>query len=137
MTNHARVAVLLLCASALTAAAVLAGCASQPVVIPDNLTAAETFQRAQDASDRGDYALAIRYYSTFKETHPENAERDAWASYEIAFAYHKMGKNTVAIGLLDDLLKQYDTSTDSLPPAPRILAQKLKDRLSETVKRGS
>lgn len=128
-------AALLSCAIAI--AAVLAGCKSQPVVIPDTLSAAETFQRAQDASDRGDFALAIRYYSTFKDKHPENAERDAWASYEIAFAYHKMGKNAIAIGFLDDLLKQYETGNDSLPPAPRILAQKLKDRLSVTVKTGS
>ena len=110
--------------------AAVQGCKSAPPVIPPDLSAAETFQRAQDAADSGNYALAIRYYAAFRQSHPENTDRDVWAQYEIAFNYHKMGKNTVAIGLLGKLLQEYQTGGDSLPPAPRILAQKLRDRLS-------
>jgi len=111
----------------------LVGCQTEPKVIPTDLSAAESFQRAQDAADSGNYALAIRYYKTFRDNNPGNADRDAWALYEIAFNYHKMGKNAIAIGYLDQLLTQYQTDTGSLPPAPKILGQDLKDRLSPLV----
>lgn len=110
-----------------------AGCNTGPVVIPADLSAAESFQRAQDAADNGNYTLAIRYYSTFLQNHPENKDRDAWAQYEIAFSYHKMGRNATALTYLDQLLQQYQAGDDTLPAAPRILAQKLKDRLTEMV----
>jgi tetratricopeptide (TPR) repeat protein len=108
----------------------LAACASQPKAIPPDLSAAESFQRAQDAADNGNYALAIRYYTTFRQNNPNNPDRDIWALYEIAFNYHKMGKNAMAVSLLDQLLQQYQNDTGNLPPAPRILALKLKDRLA-------
>ena len=137
MTIRSAVITVSLCALVALVGAALAGCKSTPVVIPDDLSAAETFQRAQDASDAGDYLLAIRYYTTFQDKHPESKDRAIWASYEIAFNYHKMGKNAQALGLLDDLLKQYDAPTDTLPPAPRVLAQKLRDRIAETLKPAS
>jgi hypothetical protein len=109
------------------------GCRTQPQVISPNLSAAESFQRAQDASDAGDFALAIRYYKTFLDNNPNNPDRDIWALYEIAFNYHKMGKNATAAPLLDQLLQQYSNDTGNLPAAPRILAQKLKDRLGPEI----
>ncbi|MGA2613579.1 MAG: tetratricopeptide repeat protein [Spirochaetia bacterium] len=109
------------------------GCSTQPKVIPPDLSAAESFQHAQDASDGGDYALAIRYYTAFRANNPNNSDRDVWALYEIAFNYHRMGKNQMAVTLLDQLLQQYQNDTGNLPPAPRILAQKLRDRLSPLV----
>jgi outer membrane protein assembly factor BamD (BamD/ComL family) len=121
---------LFLIAFAACAVALIGGCRTQPKVIPADLSAAETFQRAQDAADAGDYSLAIRYYSSYREYHPDNKDRDVWALYEIAFNYHKMGKNAKAVELLDQLLQQYQTQSDTLPPAPSILARDLKDRLS-------
>jgi len=130
MTTRSTIITTFLCAGAALVAAALFGCRSAPVVIPDDLGPAETFQRAQDAADRGDYALAIRYYSVFRDKHPDLKDRTAWATYEIAFNYHKMGKDALALAQLEDLFKQYDTDSDTLPPAPRVLAQKLRDRLS-------
>jgi len=121
------------CALVLGVAIALAGCRSEPKVIPPDLSAAESFQRAQDAADNGNYSLAIRYYKTFRDNNPGSADRDAWALYEIAFNYHKMGKNAVAMGYLDQLLAQYQNDTGTLPPAPRILGQDLKERLSPLV----
>ncbi len=121
---------------ALFAVLSLESCRTQPKVIPADLSAAESFQRAQDAADGGDYALAIRYYTTFRENNPNNRERDVWALYEIAFNYHKMGKNATAITFLDQLLQQYEGDPGDLPAAPRILAQKLKDRLAPIVPTG-
>ena len=114
---------------ALAAAVALASCASQAPVIPDGLTAAEIFQRAQDAAGKGEYTLAISYYSLVPKNFPDDKEHGAWASYEIAFLYHKMGKNDTALTLLQQLLDQYGSAGDTLPAAPKILAQDLKARL--------
>ncbi len=120
-------------ALAVCLAVLIAGCKAQPKVIPADLSAAESFQLAQDAADAGNYGLAVRYYSAYRDNHPDNKDRDIWALYEIAFNYHKMGKNAQAITLLDQLLQQYQSDPSvELPLAPRILAQKLKDRLSQT-----
>jgi outer membrane protein assembly factor BamD (BamD/ComL family) len=107
----------------------LAACASQQPVIPDGLSAAEIFQRAQDAVSRGNYALGIAYYSLVPTSFPDDKPHGAWAAYEIAFLYHKMGKNDTALSLTNSLLDQYTQAGDTLPQAPQILAQKLKTRL--------
>jgi len=120
------------CAAAL---ALLAACASGPVTIPSGLSAAEIFQRAQDASDRGDYLLAMRYYSLIQTSYPDDINHRTWASYEIAFLYHKMGKNEMALSLLNELLDRYAKEGDKLPPAPDILATKLKTRLEEMLQK--
>ena len=116
---------------AMCLAVLVAGCRTQPPNISPDLGAAETFQHAQDASDGGNYSLAIRYYSAYRESHPDNKDRDIWALYEIAFNYHKMGKTAKAIEILDQLLQQYQTDGNTLPPAPRILAQELKSNWSQ------
>ncbi len=120
---------LILSAGSAALLALLWACASQPVVIPDGLTATEIFQRAQDAADRGDYALGIRYYSRVPVAYPDDVNHVTWASYEIAFLYHKMGKDETALSLINDLLSQYEKERQKLPPAPHVLAVKLKARL--------
>jgi outer membrane protein assembly factor BamD (BamD/ComL family) len=117
------------------ALALLGACASGPVSIPSGLSAAEIFQRAQDASDRGDYPLGIRYYSMIPTSYPDDIAHMTWASYEIAFLHHKMGKDDLALSLLDELLARYDTEGDKLPPGPHILATKLKARLEESLQK--
>ncbi len=124
-----RIPVLFLIVSG-AAALLLWGCATKPPVIPDNLSVTEIFQRAQDAADRGDYTLAITYYSLTAKSYPDDVAHDVWASYEIAFLYHKMGKNDTALTLINALLDRYAKEGDALPPAPRVLAEKLKARLS-------
>ena len=106
-----------------------AGCVSSPVPSDtSDLTPAEIFQKAQDASDRSDYSVALQYYHLFQEKFHDDAEHQAWASYEIAFIYHKMGDDTKALALFDELLARY-TSGEKLPEAPRILAEKVKARI--------
>ena len=116
----------------IAALALLGACATQPPVNPEDLSTGEVFQRAQDAADQGDYSLAMRYYTLFQQKHPEDREHGAWASYEIAFLYHKMGKNDTALALLTTLLDEYAKEGNALPPAPRILAEKLKARLQQS-----
>jgi len=126
MKNELRI----VCLAAVCAAVVLfVSCVTEKPSIPEGLGAAEIFQRAQDAADRGDFELGITYYTLYRDKFPDDAEHDAWASYEIAFLYHKMGKNDTALTLVNQLLDQYARQGDTLPPAPRILADKLKTRL--------
>jgi outer membrane protein assembly factor BamD (BamD/ComL family) len=123
-----RGAILLTIATA-AATLLLWACATKPPVIPDNLSVNEIFQRAQDAEDKNDYSLAITYYSLTSKSYPDDTSHIVWASYEIAFLYHKMGKNDTALTLINNLLDRYAKEADTLPPAPRVLAEKLKTRL--------
>ena len=132
MTMQTRTAVLgAACAAALV---VLCSCASGPATIPADLSAAEIFQRAQDASDRGDYPLGIRYYSMIPASYPDDVVHNLWSSYEIAFLHHKMKRDALALSLINELLDRYDKEGGTLPPAPRVLALKLKVRLEESLK---
>jgi outer membrane protein assembly factor BamD (BamD/ComL family) len=109
--------------------ALLWACASQPATLPDGVPAAEIFQRAQDLTDKADYATAIRFYGEVEKRFPEDIEHGVWAQYEIAFLYHKSGDNVTALTLVNTLLDRYAKEGDALPPAPRVLAQSLKTRL--------
>ena len=123
----------LLCAAAAVTFFFLAGCASQPTSVPAGLSAAEIFQRAQDAADSSNYPTSIMFYSQVEKSYPDDIDHVIWAQYEIAFLYHKMGKNDTALGLLNVLLDRYAKEGDALPPAPRVLAQDLKARLEAAV----
>ncbi len=120
-----------LCAAALL---LLVSCASQPPVSVAGLNAAEIFQRAQDATDQGRYSRAMQYYTLFLQRFPDDKEHVAWARYEIAFLYHKVGQNQKSLALFNDLLALYASQGDSLPPAPRVLAEKVKAHLEELLK---
>ncbi len=129
-----RLVVLLAGAAMAAAVALVAACASRPVEIPPGLSVAEIFQRAQDASDQSDWQLAMRYYSLVGTNYPDDTLHVTWASYEIAFLYHKMGNNKEALDRINALLDQYTAQANQLPPAPRVLAAKLKTRLEELLK---
>jgi len=103
----------------------VSACATTLPAIDETLGAAETFQRAQDAADRGDLEVALQYYTLFRKNHPDDRDRGAWASYEIAFLYHRMGRDDTALSLFNELLALYAKEGDALPPGPRILAEKL------------
>jgi outer membrane protein assembly factor BamD (BamD/ComL family) len=121
----------LLLLAALLALSALAACKTAPVVISPDLSPADLFQKAQEASDAGKYDLALRYYETFQERHPDDLEHNLWARYEIALLRHKMGDDQTAVQLLDELLALYaGEDAKDLPPAPRILAEKIKAKIT-------
>jgi outer membrane protein assembly factor BamD (BamD/ComL family) len=120
------------CLVLLAAMALLVGCASTPAELPQGLSVAEIFQRAQEAVDANDFAIAIRYYSLAQTTYPDDVTHGIWASYEIAFLNHKQGNDANALSLINAMLATYDGKWDTLPPetaAPRVLAENLKARL--------
>jgi len=114
----------------LASLAALASCASTGPVDLAGLTPAEVFQRAQTASDAGDFRRALEYYEGFLARPDITAERAAWARYEAALLYHKMGDDDTALAKLDELLALYETDT-TLPEAPRILAANVKSAILE------
>jgi tetratricopeptide (TPR) repeat protein len=119
-------------------ASLLMVCSSVPDEIEEGLTPMEYFQRAQEASDAGRYALSMAYYEKFQEQYPEDQypeerDRNIWAEYEIAFLYHKMGKNQIALDLFEALLERYESGEPDLPEGPRILAEKVKLRIEEAL----
>ena len=114
----------------LTLFSIIISCATKPVTIPPNLSPSEFFQRAQDASEIGNYKLAMQYYLEFQKRYPDNLNKNLWAEYEIAFLYHKMGKDKKAVELLDKLIEKYNSKgTNKWPQAPKILAEKVKENI--------
>lgn len=106
---------------------VVFACQSQLGAIDTELSPIEFFQRAQEASDAGDYSRAVEYYQAFQEKYPEIIDRNLWSSYEIAFLYHKLGQDERALQLFEKLLERYSQSdAQALPQGPRILAEKVK-----------
>jgi tetratricopeptide (TPR) repeat protein len=116
--------------AALASMAALVSCRSTGPVDLTGLTPAEVFQRAQDASDNGDHRRALEYYEGFLAQPGIDAERGAWARYEIALLYHKLGDDDTALAKFDELLALYETNP-TLPESPKILATNVKAAILE------
>ena len=111
---------------------VAVSCSSGPVVIPEDLTAAELVQRAQEASDRNKYKVSLQYYETIIERFPFDTDNTFAAEYEIAFIHYKQKKYDMAKIEFTDLLERYNTPDEELlPPQFKILSQKILGRISE------
>jgi len=115
---------------ALASLAVLASCRSTGPVDLTGLTPAEVFQRAQDASDNGEYRRALAYYEGFLGQSGIDAQRAAWARYETALLYHKLGDDDTALAKLDELLALYAADA-TLPEGAKVLAANLKAAILE------
>ena len=114
----------------------LVGCASEPEVIPEDLSPAEMFQRAQEAVDDSRWELALRYYETFIERYPDDRGAIVEAEYEIAFIHYKQELYVESRALFEAILAEYEAdSAGVLPDWPEILSQRLieiiEDRLFE------
>jgi outer membrane protein assembly factor BamD (BamD/ComL family) len=115
-----------------SAAGLLGGCATGPVNISQDLSAAELIQRAQEASDRNHYSLALRYYEAVLERNAFNIELVCTAEYEIAFIHYKQKKYETAKSEFRALLTRYDSSDEELLPAQfKKLALIVMNRIAE------
>ena len=108
----------------------LTSCKSTGPVDIAGLTPAEVFQRAQAASDSGDFRRSLAYYEAFLAQPGISADRAAWARYEAALLYHKLGDDDTALAKLDELLARYATDK-TLPDGPRVLAASVKAAILE------
>jgi outer membrane protein assembly factor BamD (BamD/ComL family) len=116
-------------------AVLLNACASGPVEIPENLSAAELVQRGQEAADRTRYALSLQYYQAILERFPEdiNTAGDICAAeYEIAFIHYKQKLYQEAKTEFTSLLARYDSPDEELLPAKfKILSRKILNTILE------
>jgi outer membrane protein assembly factor BamD (BamD/ComL family) len=99
---------------ALIMAILLSSCATAN--IGEELSPAELIQRAQEASDRNRYKLALQYYQALRERNPGNTDLVITAEYEIAFIHYKQKKYQQAKDELDAVLEYYNTPDEVLLP---------------------
>jgi len=121
-------------ACVLTALAILilfSGCATT-VIVSEDLSPAELIQRAQEASDRNRYNVALQYYEALLERNRNNIDLVITAEYEIAFIYYKQKKYQEARTGLNGVLEHYNTPDEVfLPQHFKRLAQIVLERIDE------
>ncbi|MDR3146759.1 MAG: hypothetical protein LBU00_00100 [Treponema sp.] len=81
-----------------------------------NLSAEELVQRAQEASDKNRYSLALQYYEALYEQYQSSTDWVLTAEYEIAFIHYKQKKYAQAREKLQALLARYDNPDAELMP---------------------
>jgi outer membrane protein assembly factor BamD (BamD/ComL family) len=116
-------------------ALIISACAYGPAVITDETTPAEIIQRAQEASDKNRYGLALEYYEALLLRHSNDIELVCTAEYEIAFIHYKQRKYLQAREELNALLKRYNTPDEALMPSQfKRLAVIVLERIDEKEK---
>ena len=109
----------------------VSACAST-VVIPDDLSPAELIQRAQEASDRNRYNIALQYYEALLERNRDNIDLVITAEYEIAFIHYKQRDFQQARAGFNSVLEYYDSpDAELLPPQFRRLSEIVLARIDE------
>lgn len=107
-------------------------CQSAPEEIPPGLSQMEMFQRAQEASDQGRYEQALAYYEEFIRRFPDDPGSVTEAEYEIAFLAYKQDQLTDARRGFEEILDKYESDNSrALPAWPRVLSEKLIDRIDQ------
>jgi outer membrane protein assembly factor BamD (BamD/ComL family) len=103
------------------------------VNISENLSPAELIQRAQEATDKNRYNIALQYYEALYDRNPGNIDLIITAEYEIAFIHYKQKKYNQAHNELTSILKYYDSPDEELLPQhfkrlAQIVIQKIEDK---------
>jgi len=118
--------------AAAAAAALALSCAGAPKAIPEDLTARELVQRAQEASDKYNYKAATAYYEALRDRYGSDPSTACAADYEISFIQYKQKRYAEAKAGMESLLKRYEgEDAKTLPPRYSVLAKKILDRISE------
>lgn len=92
------------------------------------------FQRAQEASDEGRYEQALAYYEEFIRRYPDDPGAIVEAEYEIAFLAYKQDQLSDAREGFQEILSKYESAgTNALPAWPRVLSEKLLDRIDQQI----
>ena len=113
----------------------LCACATGILTISDELTPAELIQRAQEASDKNRYKIALQYYQALYERNSTNIDLICAAEYEIAFIHYKQKKYAQAKTEFNELLERFDTPyAENLPQQFKLLAKKVLERIEEKEK---
>jgi outer membrane protein assembly factor BamD (BamD/ComL family) len=117
-------------------AALAVSCASAPKEIPQELTAREIVQRAQEASDQYNYKAATAYYRALLDRFGSDPSIACAAEYEISLIDYKLKRYDEARSGFESLLKRYEgEGAATLPPRYSVLAKKMLERIAETEKK--
>ncbi len=117
---------------ALAIAVALTACSSVPEPVPEGLSPAEMFQRAQEAVDESDWDQALLFYEVFIERFPDNRGMIVEAEYEIAFIAYKQEQYEDSRFLFEAILANYEAdNSGELPEWPEILSRKLIEIIDE------
>jgi outer membrane protein assembly factor BamD (BamD/ComL family) len=121
--------------SAALAASLFIACAGAPKVIPEDLSARELVQRAQESTDAYNYAAAIAYYDALEQRFGADPLNKATADYERAFIAYKQGKYAAAKEGFEALLARYaGPDGSSLPPRYAVLSKKMLESIADKTK---
>jgi outer membrane protein assembly factor BamD (BamD/ComL family) len=102
------------------------------VDIPEDMPPNKIIQKAQEASDRNRYKIALQYYEALKERYGDTNEYLCAAEYEIAFIHYKQKKYDEARGEFQSLLARYDgVDGQLLPPHYKILSEKVLSKITQ------
>ena len=116
---------------AVAASLCIAACAGT-AVISDELSPAELIQRAQEASDRNRYNLALQYYQAILDRYSINTDLICAAEYEIGFIHYKQKRYAEARAELNALLDRYTGPDEELLPQQfKRLATIVLERITE------
>jgi outer membrane protein assembly factor BamD (BamD/ComL family) len=122
-------------AMAAVAASLFVACAGAPKTIPEDLSARELVQRAQESSDKYNYDAAVAYYTALGERFGSDPLYKTTADYEIAFIAYKKGRYAEAKEGFENLLTRYAGPLgDSLPQRYAILSKKVLESIAEKTK---
>ena len=120
---------------ALAVLLLLSACATT-VKIGEDLSPAELIQRAQEASDRNQYNVALQYYGALRERYNDNIDLVITADYEIAFIHYKQQYYSQARREFNSLLEYYNTPDEQLLPQQfKVLANIVLQRIDEKEKK--
>jgi outer membrane protein assembly factor BamD (BamD/ComL family) len=86
------------------------------VKITDDMSPAELIQRAQEASDRNRYNIALQYYEALYDRNRSNIDLVITAEYEIAFIHYKQKKYHQSREELNAILAYYNSPDEELLP---------------------
>ncbi|MDA8426425.1 MAG: hypothetical protein M0Z80_09840 [Treponema sp.] len=104
----------------------LGACNTVPKTIPQNLTAQQLVQKAQDESDANNYKAALVYYQTLINRYGSDPAFLCEGEYELAFIAYKEGRLADSKAGFEKLLAIYSgPNGDSLPQGYKILGQKI------------
>ena len=118
----------------LAAVLVLASCQTAPPPLATDSPTEVYFQRAQAASDQGQYDEALAIYQLFLTNQPKaDAESTFSARYEIALLQEKKGHRTEAMAGYQSLIDDFGNLDKSAgaPAWVKVLAQKKLQELQD------
>jgi hypothetical protein len=100
----------------------------EPVTVPEPISAAELYRRAESALAAHDSKRARELLEQLLRDHPNDQRVDA-ARYDLALIAHAAGDEAHAVALLDEIL------ANGADASVRVAAEALRDRMGATAPR--